>query len=145
MENRITPDKIFISPNTGLNMNHKEVFVFGSNESGLHGSGAAHFAYTQLGFPWKLGFGPSKDLVSKPAFAIPTKDWTIRTLPLDIIAVYVSRFIAYAKHHNDYTYLVTEIGCGLAGYHPKDIAPFFKEAVNIHNIHLPKRFWDELL
>jgi hypothetical protein len=41
-------------------------------------------------------------------------------------------------------FLVTEVGCGLAGYHPKDIAPLFAFAVGVENIYLPKRFWHKL-
>jgi hypothetical protein len=57
---------------------------------------------------------------------------------------YIDRFIEFAKANPQYTFLVTEIGCNLAGYVPNQIAPLFKEAVRINNIHLPKAFWDVL-
>ena len=50
----------------------------------------------------------------------------------------------FAKEHSQYTFLVTEIGCGIAGFAPKEIAPLFKEAADVPNIHLPQRFWDVL-
>ena len=60
------------------------------------------------------------------------------------IKPYVDEFIRFAKEHSQYTFLVTEIGCGIAGFAPKEIAPLFKEAANVPNIHLPQRFWHVL-
>ena len=57
---------------------------------------------------------------------------------------YVDQFIGFAKEHAEYVFLVTEIGCGIAGFAPKEIAPLFKEAMHVPNIHLPQRFWDVL-
>lgn len=141
-QSRITPEKIFYSPNTGLNMEQDDVFVFGSNLSGVHGAGAAKFAFNQLGYPWGKMFGFNKDMT---AFAIPTKDINIETLPLKDIEEFVTRFIGYAKNYKKHRFLVTEIGCGLAGYTPEDIAPMFKNTITMENICLPKRFWNVLL
>jgi hypothetical protein len=78
-------------------------------------------------------------------YGIPTKDASIRrTLRLDEIKPYIDRFIEFAKANQDSTFLVTEIGCGLAGYKPKDIAPLFKEAESVENIYLPAKFWHKL-
>jgi hypothetical protein len=62
----------------------------------------------------------------------------------ETIQPYVDDFLAYAKEHPDQTFLVTPIGCGIAGFTPDEIAPLFRDAINIDNIHLPKSFWDEL-
>ncbi len=132
MENRITPEKI-------EKLENYQIFVFGSNELGLHGAGAAKIAYEQFGAVRNQGFGHRFD-----TFAIPTKDWNIKTLPLHIIHFYVNRFIAYAKSETNLIFLVTEIGCGLAGYTPEQIAPLFLEAKLYDNIYLPKSFWDVL-
>lgn len=113
------------------------VFVFGSNEMSTHGLGAAKHAEAYHGAKWGVGFGPSdyqtiasiglkKNQVR--SFAIPTKDWAIGRLPLRVIAFYVERFIAYCRHRKDLRFNVTRIGCGLAGYSDKDIAPMFKDA-----------------
>lgn len=100
------------------------IFVFGSNEAGRHGRGAALFAYEKRGAQFGLGFGPSGR-----AFAIPTKDVTIRnTLPLDIINSYVIAFMAYAGLDTRRDYQVTAIGCGLAGLKHEQIAPMFSKA-----------------
>jgi hypothetical protein len=132
MINRITPDYI-------KSLAQKEIFVFGSNQSGRHGKGAAK---TALG--WGAIWGQAEGLQGR-TYGIPTKNSSItRTLDLDEIKPYVDRFILFAKENPKLIFLVTEVGCGLAGLRPKDVAPFFKEAVNIENIHLPSKFWHKL-
>lgn len=129
---RITPDII-------NKLNDGEVFVFGSNESGRHGKGAAK---TALG--WGAIWGQAEGLQGK-TYGIPTKDRTIRkTLTPNEIKPYIDRFIEFAKNNPQMTFLVTEIGCGLAGMNPKLIAPLFENAINIKNIYLPARFWHKL-
>ena len=98
----------------------KAIFVFGSNEAGIHGAGAAAFAYAKRGARYGFGYGHSGD-----SFAIPTKNEDIRTLPLDIINAYVCGFLAYASGKRKLKFMVTRIGCGLAGYTDADIAPMF--------------------
>lgn len=118
-------------------LKENEIFVFGSNEAGIHGAGAAKQAYEQFGAIWGVGFGPQGQ-----TFAIPTKDWNIKTLGLIYIYTYVKRFIDYARNKSELKFLVTEIGCGLAGYTPEDIALAFKNVVymRISNIILPESF-----
>lgn len=98
----------------------KQVFVFGSNTAGMHGAGAAKFAYEKKGARYGDGYGHRGD-----SFAIPTKDDDIQSLPLDMIAAFVCGFLAYASCKRKLSFYVTQIGCGLAGYKPEDIAPMF--------------------
>ena len=60
---------------------------------------------------------------------------------VETIRPYVDKFIRYAKAHPEQTFLVTPIGCGIAGFMPEDIAPLFEEAIDVENIHLPQSFW----
>ena len=132
MKGRVTPDKI-------TKLNDNEIFVFGSNLSGRHGKGAAKIA---LG--WGARYGQASGIQGK-TYGIPTKDASIRrTLTIEEIKPFVDEFIELAKYHSENIFYVTEIGCGLAGLKPKEIAPLFKETVNINNIHLPARFWHKL-
>lgn len=108
-----------------------EIFVFGSNESGIHGAGAAKFALDNYGAIWGQGYG-----LQGISYAIPTKDKYIRTLPLSDIVVYVEEFIEDAKAHQELQFIVTPIGCGLAGYKPSDITPMFSDVPE--NVILPK-------
>jgi hypothetical protein len=101
-----------------------EVFVFGSNLSGIHGAGAAKVARDQFGAQYGLGFGPFDR-----TFAIPTKDWQIETLDLPIIAGFVQSFCLYTKTSSD-KFFVTRVGCGLAGYKDEQIAVMFLGAKN---------------
>jgi hypothetical protein len=68
-----------------------------------------------------------------------------RRLSLEAIGGYVDEFIGFAVRNPEKTFLVTEIGCGLAGYDVDDIAPLFVSAIGVDNIHLPMRFWHKLL
>lgn len=131
--NRTTPEYI-----TRLDPN--EIFVFGSNLSGRHGKGAAKQALT-----WGAVWGQSAGLQGR-TYGIPTKDKSIRrTLTIEEIKPFVDDFIQFAKENPHLTFLVTEVGCGLAGMKPKQIAPLFKDAITVENIYLPERFWHKLL
>jgi len=124
------------TPSNITSLKENEIFIFGANLRGNHGKGAA---YTAMKFGAELlnPKGPQGR-----TYAIPTKDKQIKHgLPLDEIQIYVDEFIEYAKEHPELTFLVTEIGCNLAGHTPKDIAPLFKNAIEVENIHLPNRFW----
>jgi hypothetical protein len=107
-----------------------KVFVFGSNLSGIHGAGAARCAVEEHGAIWGQGIG-----FQGRSYGIPTKDEHIETLPLPRIQEYVEGFLHFATQNPDMSFIVTRIGCGLAGYTDKDIAPFFKYAPS--NCFLP--------
>lgn len=129
MIERTTPENI-------NSLAENQIFVFGSNLSGRHGKGAAK---TALG--WGAKWGQAKGLQGR-TYGIPTKDASIRrTLTIEEIKPFVDEFIEFAKDNKNLIFLVTEIGCVLAGLKPKEVAPLFKEAVNVFNIHLPSRFW----
>lgn len=108
----------------------KPVFVFGSNLGGIHGGGAALFAYKYRG----AVMGQASGIMGQNDFsyAIPTKaaegGRIGDTLPLCIIKNYVDRFIAYAAARPEVLFKLTPIGCGLAGLDPKDVAPMFVDA-----------------
>lgn len=99
------------------------IFVFGSNEAGRHGGGAAYDALRCHRALMGKGFGPNGR-----SFALPTKDWHINTLPLALVKFYVTRFLAYARSQPKEIFVVTRIGCGLAGFTDEQIAPLFGDA-----------------
>lgn len=127
MKNRTSPPRI-------EKLKDNEVFVFGSNIAGHHGAGAARLAMNKWGAKWGKGVG-----LEGQTYGIPTMQGGVET-----IKPYVDAFIDFAKKHQDKIFLVTEIGCGIAGFTPEDIAPLFKEAETVENIHLPERFWKVL-
>lgn len=132
MEGRITSDNI-------TKLSDNEVFVFGSNLVGKHGKGAAKTAL-KFGAKWGQGAG-----LQGMSYGIPTKGTSMKqTLPIDEIKVFVDEFIQFAKQNKNLTFLVTEIGCGLAGLTPKQVAPLFQEAKDVKNIHLPSKFWHKI-
>jgi hypothetical protein len=132
---KFTPEKI-------NKLEANEVFVFGSNNKGIHGKGAAYDANKKFKYPWGL----SEGLNNPPTcYALPTKSDTINILTLDQIQINVNRFIKVVKENPHITFLITPIGCGLAGFKPKDIAPMFRECMDLENVTLPKSFYDYLI
>lgn len=124
---RITPEFI-----TSLKEN--EIFVFGSNLRGIHAGGAAHMAHVRFGAEMGNGVG-----IQGQSYAIPTMQGGVET-----IKPYVDQFLAYASQHKELHFLVTPIGCGIAGFEPEDIAPLFEAAKDMENVSLPESFWDKL-
>ena len=122
---RYTPEHI-------TRLNPGEIFVFGSNLAGMHGGGAARAAYIHFGAVMGQGVG-----LQGRSYAIPT----MHGGP-EAIAPYVNEFIAFARQHRELTFLVTRIGCGIAGFRDEEIAPLFAAALHEPNIVLPRSFCD---
>jgi hypothetical protein len=112
-----------------------DIFVFGSNLAGRHGKGAALFAKQNHGAIYGVGWG-----IQGNSYGIPTKDGELRTMPLSAIEGGVQRFIDFAVRHPSWTFNVTRIGCGLAGYTDAQIAPMFRYAPI--NCNLPQGWRD---
>jgi len=126
-EERVTPERIdSLAPG--------QVFVFGSNLQGAHGGGAARLAHERFGAVWGQGVG-----LQGRSYAIPTMQGGVET-----IRPYVDEFIEFAYQHSEMTFLVTRIGCGIAGFTPMEIAPLFALAVALPNVWLPRDFWKVL-
>ncbi|MBS5611510.1 MAG: hypothetical protein KHX95_18225 [Bacteroides sp.] len=109
-----------------------EIFVFGSNLQGIHGGGAARIAREYFGAIMGQGVG-----LQGQSYAIPTMQGGVRT-----IKPYTDEFIEFAKANTNLHFLVTRIGCGIAGFRDEDIAPLFDNAINLTNVSLPKEFID---
>lgn len=108
-----------------------QIFVFGSNKAGRHGKGAAATALRVFGAKYGQGEG-----LQGRSYAIPTKDEDLKVLSLDDIADNVGRFLLFASQHLELKFLVTKIGCGLAGYEEWEIGPMFRSASK--NCELPE-------
>lgn len=110
-----------------------EIFVFGSNLQGMHGGGAARYAYEHFGAVWGKGVG-----LYGQSYAIPTIQGGVET-----IKPYVDDFLFFATVHSELDFLVTEIGCGIAGFTPEEIAPLFFKAIenDVKNVYLPESFY----
>lgn len=122
------------TPNNIEALKKNEIFVFGSNIQGYHRSGAARVAYDKFGAIWGIGVG-----LQGQSYAIPTMHGGIET-----IKIYVEQFIYLAGLLPDFTFFVTRIGCGIAGYNDWEIAPLFKKALFLRNVVLPATFVEVL-
>ena len=123
-----TPDMI-------STLKDNEIFVFGSNLDGMHGGGAARAAYNRFGAVWGQGVG-----LQGQSYAIPTMQGGVET-----IKPYVDEFIDFALAHPELKFLVTRIGCGIAGFRDEQIAPLFSSAIDKENIILPREFVEAIL
>jgi len=120
---RITPSIINI-------LKENEIFVFGSNIHGHHLGGAARAAMDHFGAIWGNGEG-----LQGQSYALPTMEG------INSFKEAAQRFIDYASQHPEYIFLVTPVGCGIAGYTPEEVAPLFQNATKLENIYLPLSFW----
>ena len=121
--NRFTPNNI-------TELKDNEIFVFGSNLAGQHWGGAARAACSYFGAEWGKGVG-----FTGQCYAIPTMHGGV-----DDIKPYVDKFIQDARDYPEKKFLVTAIGCGIAGFTPREIAPLFKACLSMENVYLPKEF-----
>ena len=108
-----------------------EIFVFGSNLAGRHGGGAARAPNTKFCAEWGVGVG-----LTGQSYAIPTMQGGVET-----IKPYVDEFIRFAQENPGLKFLVTRIGCGIAGFKDEEIAPLFDKAMQVPNIYLPETFF----
>ena len=113
-----------------IRLEPNEIFVFGSNLAGAHGGGAARIALDCFGAVWGQGVG-----LQGQSYAIPTMQGGVET-----IKPYVDEFIEFAKVHPELKFLVTRIGCGIAGFRDEEIAPLTTDAIEVENVILPKEF-----
>ena len=120
---RFTPEKV-------ERLSNCEIFVFGSNLEGRHMGGAARFAYEKFGAEWGVGDGPTGQ-----CYAIPTMHGG-----LEDIRPYAEKFIAYAKAHPMNRFLLTRVGCGIAGFKDSDMAQLFEDVLDIPNIAYPRQW-----
>jgi hypothetical protein len=125
MKKRIAPDRI-------SELNENEIFVFGSNLQGSHGGGAAAIAAKMFGAIWGQGVG-----LQGQSYGIPTMHGGI-----DEIKPYVDEFIEFAKQNPSLKFLVTRIGCGIAGFTEEQMAPLFAKGADVENVYLPDSFWE---
>jgi len=89
---------------------------------------------------WGAVYGQASGLQGH-TYGIPTKDMHLGVLPVEKIRENVEEFFSFASKSN-FNFMVTKVGCGLAGYTPADMAPLFKQAETLNNIYLPVAFWE---
>lgn len=121
------------APDNIKSLESNEIFVFGSNANGFHGGGAAAFAMHKFGAIWGQGEG-----LQGQCYAIPTMEG------MDNMKAAIERFTQFADQHSELRFLVTRVGCGVAGYSVREVAPLFKGCISLENVALPSDFWDVL-
>ena len=123
------------TPENITNLADNQIFVFGSNLAGKHNGGGAKMALEKFGAIYGEGVG-----FQGQSYAIPTLDANFQRIDLTEIRFYIDMFFQFAYNHPQYEFLVTKIGCGIAGYAVSEIAPLLLNP--FRNIILPKEFTD---
>ncbi len=123
---RVTPEKV-------TNLAPNEIFVFGSNDQGIHKGGAAYWALKKFGAQMGVSSG-----LQGNSYAIPTVGNGIG--PQEIADSFHT-FVEFAKAHPEKTFLLTALGCGHGGFEPDSISHYLEEGINVSNIHYPMEFW----
>ena len=113
------------------------IFVFGSNLAGRHGKGAALYAARKYEAEYGVGSGRTGN-----AYAIPTKDERLRTLPMEQVSKHIEEFCKYAAENHSEQFELTPVGCGLAGLDPIQIKKTFQYYGLPSNVYL-SRSWLE--
>ena len=106
------------------------IFVFGSNLAGRHGAGSAKHAMLHHGARYGVGIG-----FYGSSYAIPTKDASLRTLPLSDIKQHIDTFVEFARKNYNMNFEIVKVGCGLAGYTDAQVAPLFRGLPNNCKVH----------
>lgn len=127
-------DELKYTPENITHLKEDEVFVFGSNLAGNHAGGAARIAREKFGAIMGQGVG-----LQGQSYAIPTMQGGVET-----IRPYVDEFIDFANINYTKRFLVTKIGCGIAGFSVDQIAPLFADAIHLINVKLPREFYQVL-
>ncbi|MBR1850013.1 MAG: hypothetical protein IJ789_01420 [Bacteroidales bacterium] len=129
MNTSITPNGHRVANSNITQLAEGEIFVFGSNIQGMHGGGAAWFASRNFGAQWGVGEG-----LTGRCYALPTMEGYAS------LQKAVANFTDCARKHPELTFLVTAVGCGIAGYSPAEVAPLFDQAAQLPNVYLPRVF-----
>ena len=135
MSRNIDLDKLRYTPDNITALGPDEIFVFGSNLAGIHSGGAARTARERFGAVDGQGVG-----LQGSSYAIPTMQGGVET-----IRPYVDEFLELAREWDQTTFLVTRIGCGIAGFRDEEIAPLFAGALDLYNVVLPRSFVEVIM
>ena len=100
-----------------------EIFVFGSNENGNHIAGTAKLALERFGAKNGVGEG-----LKGQSYAFPTLNKEMKQRTLDELKESVEKLYKCASKNTDKIFLLTKVGCGIAGYDEDIIKELFKDA-----------------
>lgn len=109
-----------------------EIFVFGSNALGMHEGGAARQAHEQFGAEWGIGEG-----LTGQCYAIPTLDEHMNRVHVQKLIRSIIRLKKCCEENLDKKFLLTKVGCGIAGFDEDKIKSLFNEHGRTSNLEFP--------
>jgi len=118
-----------------------DVFVFGSNILGHHGSGSARYAYdngiAEYGVGQGFGYAQSESPMVCLSYALPTLSAPGQVLSLHQIRAAFEMFIVTAVAFPEWTFYLTAVGTGVAGFSHEQIARTFVLACSRQEFFIP--------
>lgn len=131
------------TPENITELKNNEIFVFGSNEAGMHIAGAARVAYEKFGA--KLGVCEG---LEGQSYAIPTLTSKLERISRKDLVVYFDRFLRCVEDLENHIFYLTKVGCGIAGYSEEYVYDILWEVVDKtcemgklpKNLIIPKEF-----
>lgn len=113
-------------------LKENEIFVFGSNLSGMHGGGAANQAYQSFNAEWGVGEG-----LTGRCYAFPTMNEQMNKRDESELIESVKKLYACALVNLDKVFLLTKVGCGIAGYREEHMKNLFNKIKAPDNVVKP--------
>lgn len=104
-------------------LDSNEIFVFGSNQAGIHCAGAALMAKLRFGAVDGTGEG-----LMGNCYALPTKDRNFNVRSLDDIFESILKLKECATQNPSYMFYLTRIGQGYAGLSESNIKQLVEKA-----------------
>lgn len=121
----------------------KQIFVFGSNTEGQHFGGAAAMAYRNFGAEWGVAEGMTGKTYAIPTMEPGGKQVTDEAL-FESFKKFLITVLQYQRIDPDMRFLLTPVGCGIAGWKPEKVTFLLQEALKqvggekyCHGIQIP--------
>jgi hypothetical protein len=111
-------------------LEQKEIFIFGSNSEGQHYGGAARVAHDMFFAEWGVGRGLTGLCYALPTLYHPTttsEPGAMLKLSLEELDLEFEYLFDCINRHPDYTFYLTKVGCGIAGFSIEEIKEIFKK------------------
>lgn len=100
-----------------------QIFIFGSNMLGHHYGGAAKQAYDHFGAQVGIGEG-----LTGQCYAFPTLDEDMKQVSSTILKAARRNLYKTAEINPDKEFLLTKVGCGIAGFNEAKMKKLFENA-----------------
>lgn len=111
------------TPENITELKPNEIFVFGSNYAGNHAGGAAALAQERFGAEHGIAEG-----LTGRSYAFPTLYMDMKKRTKKGLEASAGRLFSTARALPEKMFLLTKVGCGIAGFTEEEMASLFVDA-----------------